>query len=79
MITKINGLDARGTAKDPRRKTQRMQFKNGTSIPYQYGYSQQYSKQKNNTLLTSVAIVAGSILFTVGYFVLSALAMSLKK
>jgi len=79
MITKVSVPDARGTIKDPRRKAQSTQFKNRSTIPYQSGCNQHVEKQKNNALLTSVSIVAGSILFTVGYFMLSAMSISLKK
>jgi len=79
MITKVNCLDASGAVKDPRRKAQSMQFKNSATIPYQSGYNHQFEKQKNNALWTSISIVAGSILFTVGYFMVSAIGMGLKK
>ena len=79
MITKISGLNTCGTIKDPRRKTQNMQFKNTSNLSYQSGHNDQFVKQKNNALFTSISIVAGSILFTAGYFMLSALTLKLKK
>ena len=77
MITQVSGLNTSGVFKDPRRKAQSFQFKHRANIPYQGGYEDPYVRQKNNALLTSISIVAGSVLFTVGYFLLSAL--SLKK
>jgi len=73
MITQVSGLNAGGVAKDPRRKAQRIQFKRGSNIPYQSNYNKDYDRQQRNALLTSVSIVIGSVLFTVGYFMLSGL------
>lgn len=79
MITKVNGPSFSGIVKDPRRKAQSMQFKNSSFISAKNDCGDQFVQRKNNALLTSVSIVAGSILFTVGYFMLSAFAMNLKK
>lgn len=72
MITQVNALGS-GVIKDPRRKAQSVQFKRGADIPYKSGYNEQFTRQKNNALWTSFSIVAGSILFTIGYFMLAAL------
>lgn len=72
MITQISGLDTRGvTKKDPRRKAQSVQFRKKVNIPYKQGIDAQYVQQKKNALWTSVSIVAGAVLFTVGYFLLA--------
>lgn len=70
MITQVNGLGS-GVIKDPRRKAQSVQFKHRSTIPYKSGYNEQYAQQKNNALWTSLSIVAGSILFAIGYFMLT--------
>ena len=73
MITQVSGHDTIGVMKDPRRKAQSIQFKHRANIPYKSGYNEQYEKQKSNALWTSVSIVMGAVLFTIGYFVISAL------
>lgn len=73
MITQVSGFNASGVYKDPRRKAQSFQFKHRAVIPYKGGYEDPYARPKNNALFTSISIVAGSILFTAGYFLLSAL------
>lgn len=75
MITQVSGFNSSGVFKDPRRKAQSFQFKHHANIPYQGSYDDPYVRQKNNAVLTSISIVAGSVLFTVGYFMLSALSM----
>ena len=77
MITQVSGFNSSGVFKDPRRKAQSFQFKNRANIQYKGGYDDPYARQRNNALLTSMSVVAGSILFIVGYFLFSAL--SLKK
>lgn len=77
MITQISGPNTVGVTKDPRRKAQSVRFKKNTSIASHSstaakGYSD-YARQQKNALWTSVSIVLGSIVFTVGYFTLSAL------
>jgi hypothetical protein len=79
MITSVSSYNARGNAKDPRRKSQSVQFRKSSDVPNQSGYRDQHSKHKSNAQVTSGAIVAGSVLFTVGYFVLSGMSMGLKK
>ena len=73
MITQISGLNANGVTKDPRRKAQRIQFKHSANIPYKSNYNSEYERQQRSALYTSVSIVIGSVLFTVGYFMLSGL------
>lgn len=73
MITQVSGLNTSGVIKDPRRKAQSIQFKHRANIPYKGGYNEQYEKQKSNALWTSVSIVLGAVLFTIGYFLVSAL------
>lgn len=73
MITQVSGLNTSGVTKDPRRKAQRIQFKHSANIPYKSNYNLEYERQQRNALLTSVSIVMGSVLFTVGYFMLSGL------
>ncbi len=75
MITQISGLDSVSAAKDPRRKSQSIRFKHPRSnISYKSGdYPVAYNHQKNEALLTSISIVAGSTLFTLGYFLFMAL------
>jgi len=73
MITQISGLNASGVTKDPRRKAQRIQFKHSANIPYKSNYHPEYERQQRSALYTSVSIVIGSVLFTVGYFMLSGL------
>ena len=79
MITSVNSFNPSGVIKDPRRKSQSVQFKERAVVPYKDAYTQQHSNQKSNALLTSSSIVAGSVLFTIGYFLLSAMSMSAKK
>lgn len=71
MITQVSGLDVRGVKKDPRRKAQSVQFRNKVNIPYTNNSDTGYVREKKNALWTSVSIVAGAILFTVGYFLLA--------
>ena len=73
MITQISGLNAGGVTKDPRRKAQRIQFKHRSNIPYKSNYDRETDRQQKNALWTSASIVMGSVLFTVGYFMLSGL------
>lgn len=75
MITQISGLNVVNAAKDPRRKSQSIRFKQPHSgISYKSGgYKDVYTHQKNEALLTSVSIVAGATLFTLGYFLFMAL------
>ncbi len=72
MITKVTGHAAVGVAKDPRRKSQSVQFKKRPTIPYKSGEELlEYRRQQKNALFTSMSIVAGSLLFTIGYFALA--------
>lgn len=73
MITQVSSLSSGSVARDPRRKAQSIKFKHRSNMPYKSGYNEQYEHQKNNALLTSITIIAGSMLFTLGYFLLSAL------
>lgn len=71
MITQVSSFDTRGITKDPRRKAQSVQFKNKLNIPYTQNNDTEYVKQKKNALWTSVTIVAGTLLFAVGFLLLS--------
>lgn len=73
MITQISGLNVSGVTKDPRRKAQRIQFRHGANIPYKSSHSQEYDRQQRSALFTSLSIVIGSVLFTIGYFMLAGL------
>jgi len=74
MITKVSSLNTcGGIVRDPRRKTQSVQFRNNSKIQYTGEASDGLSQQQNSALWSSVAIVAGSILFTMGFFMLSAM------
>lgn len=77
MITQISGPNTYGVAKDPRRKAQSVRFKERSMIPYKSnyndGFNKEYEHQQKQALWRSVAIVAGAVLFTVGYFMLSGL------
>ncbi|HNW26537.1 MAG TPA: hypothetical protein PKI94_07105 [Candidatus Gastranaerophilaceae bacterium] len=75
MITQVSGLDSVSVAKDPRRKAQSIKFKHPCSnISYKSGeYRDVYTHQKNEALLTSISIVAGSTLFILGSFLFMAL------
>ena len=79
MITKISGLNTSGSANATHRKSQSTNFRNTSNIPFQGGYKEHSGKQADNAMLTSVSIVAGSILFTIAYFMLSAITLNLKK
>lgn len=81
MITQISGPSAGVFAKDPRRTSQRIQFKNSYNSPnisYKSNYDEEYKRQQRNALKTSIAIVLGSLAFMTGYFMLSGL-KSIKK
>lgn len=79
MITQVSSLRVGASiARDPRRKAQSVQFKNNSKLPYTGDFDTQHSKERNDALWSSVEVVAGSILFVAGYFVLSALS-NLKK
>lgn len=75
MITQVGGCNTVGVTKDPRRKAQRVQFKDCSNIPYtqNYKYNKEYERQQKNALWTSVLIVLGALLFTTGYFMLSSM------
>lgn len=73
MITQVSGLSVNSVTKDPRRKAQSVKFRNHSRIPYTHNYEEEYARQQKNALWTSVSIVAGSVLFTVGYFMLSSI------
>lgn len=74
MITQVSSLNAfGGVLRDPRRKAQSVQFRNNSKIQYTGEYGRKISKEQNSALWSSIAIVAGSILFTLGFFMLTAL------
>lgn len=72
MITQIGGPSSISATKDPRRKAQTIKFKNRSVIPYKGNYNNNYERQKKSAFWTSISIVAGAVLFTMGYFMLSA-------
>lgn len=73
MITKVSGLNPSCDTKDPRRKAQRLVFKNGANIPYKSSYDSdfEYKQQQRNALWTSMSIILGSLLFMGGYLILT--------
>lgn len=73
MITQVSGLNVNSVAKDPRRKAQSVQFKHSSRVAYKQNYENEYAAQQRKSLMTSIAIVAGAILVTIGYFVFSGL------
>lgn len=79
MITSVSSYNSRGAVKDPRRKSQSIQFRKSSEDSYRSADVNQNLKQKNSAQITTGAIVAGSVLFTTGYFVLSALSLGRKK
>lgn len=72
MITQVMSYNP-AVRKDPRRKAQSVQFKEHSNIPYtqNHKYEREYVRQRKNALWTSVSIVLGALLFTMGYFMLS--------
>ena len=73
MITQVGSQNSISCAtRDPRRKSQSVQFRNRSIIPYK-GENIDVKRQQNSALLSSLAIVAGSVLFTMGFFLLSAI------
>lgn len=77
MITQVVGPNVGNVAKDPRKKSQRVQFKHNSSVPYSQYYSSYsnngYRQDENNAMRTSIFIAIGAVLFTTGYFLLSSL------
>jgi V8-like Glu-specific endopeptidase len=71
MITQVSGLNSGGAVKDPRRKAQRIQFRNTTKIPYQGISVDEYERQKKDALWTSVYVVVSSLLLTSAYLFFS--------
>jgi hypothetical protein len=73
MITQISGSNIYGVIKDPRHKAQSVQFKGRSTIPYKNDSNNEKEHRHKNALWTSVAIVAGMVFLSVGYFMLSGL------
>lgn len=73
MITQIGGLNTVSVTKDPRRKAQSAQLKNHSNISYKSNYEQDYVRSQRNAFWTSISVVAGAILFTMSYFILSSI------
>lgn len=74
MITQVNSLNVGGVAKDPRKTSRRIQFKNSyNSSNISYKSNEDYKRQQKNALQTSIAIVLGSLVFMTGYFMLAGL------
>lgn len=76
MIKQVNGSILSVCKNDPRRKAQSVQFKHRSTIPYKQTYKQEYAEQKRRAMATSISIVAGSVLFTFAYFLISAMRSS---
>ena len=72
MITQVSGRISTSVFKDPRRRAQSVQFKNRNYIPYKGNNEADNKEQVKKAVFTSVAVVAGSIAFMIGYFLLSA-------
>ncbi len=86
MITQIGGPDAVSVTKDPRRKSQSIQFDKRARIPYNAkmlmseadAYSPNhlnaaYKRKRQNALWTSFSITLGSVLFLGTYLGINAL------
>lgn len=86
MITQVGGPDTISVTKDPRRKSQNVQFNNSTRIHYNAkalkggmdsynpnSLSREYRQQKSNALWTSISIGLGSVLFMAGCLIASGL------
>lgn len=75
MITQVSGLNANSVTRNPRGKAQRMPVQERSNIPYtqNYRYDRAYERQQKNALWTSVSIVLGALMFTMGYFMLSSM------
>lgn len=74
MITQVCCPNNGGVAKDPRRKAQSVQFKHHSNIPYYQnysGYSNSYREEEQKAMRTSTAVVLGSFLCVLGYFLFS--------
>jgi len=73
MITQVGGRIRTDVSKDPRRRAQSVQFRNRICIPYQGKGDDSYTPQEQKALRTSLLVVAGSMLFMVAYFTITAL------
>lgn len=75
MITQIGGLNSIGLVKDPRRTSRHARFKNESlaNIPYKGNYDEEDVSEQRKVVKTSILILLGSVLFMMGYFVLSGL------
>ena len=73
MITQVSDLNAGCATKDPRRKAQRVKFRNSSNITYKSNYNQNTERQQKSALLTSLSIVLGSLIFATAYFMVSSL------
>jgi len=73
MITQVCGPSVSGVTKDPRRKSQSVQFKHHSNIPYTQNYTSKnpYIVQEEKAMRTSTYIVGGSFLCVLGYFLIS--------
>lgn len=85
MITQVSCLNTGGIAKDPRRTSRHVQFRNSpyatsnnSNISYKSTYNEEHERQQERAFRTSAAIVLGSIAFMFAYFVLSGMS-SVKK
>ena len=74
MITQVCGPSVSGVTKDPRRKAQSVQFKHRSNIAYSQNYTSSnnpYIREEQKAMKTSTAIVLGSFLCVLGYFLFS--------
>lgn len=78
MVTQISGFNTFGVQKDPRRTSQRIQFKDN-SMNYQPLYvSDEKDQYAESTIRKNVTIVLGTLLFAILCFMASQL-KTLKK
>lgn len=68
MITQVSGFNAGGIIRDPRRKSQSVEFKHQAKIPYKSAaaaeaYGKEFKQQQQKALRTSIATIAGCGLF----------------
>lgn len=73
MITQVSGPKVDGVVKDPRRKAQRIKFKNNSNITYKSSYTPDYEKPQKDALWTSISILLGSLFFATAYFMFTGL------
>lgn len=69
MITKVSSFNTCEVVKDPRRKSQRPQFKDKSHINYKSNYNEE--QQPANTFWSNMFIILGPLMFMAGYLLLT--------